>query len=209
MGRRHRGKDNKKVSTDSSVSDRLKDARHEFQTISQTFPIARQLLLDEIKRLEAESGDDNNNRSAPSVKNTSQKEKASVDNSQSAVTESEADSAVKHVGKVESNVDTNTQNTAGTERRVNTTEKDQNNGSSSLLAKARNENVPDHWDQLSPKDDFSACDELKGNGLHDFPEFSPRGIENEKCSMKIFIPHHEYPGVSCCPASPTIALTLI
>jgi hypothetical protein len=88
-----------------------------------------------------------------------------------------------------------------TDDRNNISDKDQANGSLSLLAKARSEtaNVPDRWDQLSPKDDFPACDELKNipsNGLQDFPEFSPRGLENEKSSMKIFIPHHEYPGVS-------------
>jgi hypothetical protein len=201
MGRRHRGKDSKKASVDVTVSDRLKDARHEFQTISQTFPIARQLLLDEIKRLESESGDAM--RSCSSLQTSSQKEKIANDDSQTAALSSESETHIKCVNKGEPNGHSNSPATVATDNCNNTTDKDQTNESLSILPKARNEtmNIPDRWDQLSPKDDFSACDELKTiplNCLQDLPEFSPRSLENEKSSMKIFIPHHEYPGVSCC-----------
>ncbi len=197
MGRRHRGKDSKKPLVEVSVSDRLKDARHEFQTISQTFPIARQLLLDEIKRLESESGDAI--RPCSSLKLSSQKEKTSLDDSQPKSSESGAH--MKGVNKGESDGDSNTSTPVATDDCNTATDKDQTNGPLSLPTKERSEtmNVPDRWDQLSPKDDCSACDELKSiplNCLQDFPDFSPRSLENEKSSMKIFIPHHEYPGVS-------------
>jgi hypothetical protein len=159
MGRRHRSKESTKAALNLPVSAKLKETRHEFQTIPQTHPIARQLLLDEIRRLEAEQ------TTAPEEILSQGVEQSKADEEQISPKSDDTDFGFA--------------------------------GPNHFLADGPM-NSAHEW--VEPAcDNALPCDDNKSAVLascNDIQDFSPRFIENEtKCSKKIFIPHHEYPGV--------------
>ena len=211
MGRRNRGKDNKKALASLSPADKLKEARHEFQTIPQTFPIARQLLLEEIKRLESELANvvatssqvsTNQNNARPpheSLARTSSVPESTTEEDN----RNEDEDEIACEGNIKANLDIIAAQSAV---KTDSSFQEQQILSLPLLLQTRSE-TSDRWDPYhhSAKDESLGCDELKcfqTNYCQDATEFSPRGFENERTSLKIFIPHHEYPGVSTARRAP-------
>ena len=211
MGRRNRGKDNKKALASLSPADKLKEARHEFQTIPQTFPIARQLLLEEIKRLESELASvvatssqvaTNQNNARPpheSLARTSSVPESTTEEEN----RNEDEDEIACEGSIKANLDIIAAQSAV---KTDSSLQEQDILSLPLLLQTRSE-TSDRWDPYhhSAKDESLGCDELKcfqTNYCQDATEFSPRGFENERTSLKIFIPYHEYPGVSTARRAP-------
>jgi hypothetical protein len=201
MGRRNRGKENKKPSSSLSIADRLKEARHEFQTIPQHFPIARQLLLDEIKRLEVEILDNNDSTSPKNVKAQDANAKASEEVQVNAARKPSDEPKI--AAKDEKDVEEVSQGSE-THTKTDTTDvadlkslQEQPSAANSL---SQSDETESETYPSCPKDTFSGS-EVTTIACQEIPEFSPRSFEGEKSSLKIFIPHQEYPGVSIASSS--------